>query len=422
MGRILRVAQAAVDAVWSLGRKSSGGPISHPEQLWLQVYGSRESKSGVSVTVDTALQVSTALACVRVISEDTASLPCPLIRVENGRRSRADDHPVAALLNVRANDWQTGMEFRETLTMHAALCHGGFAFKNMVRGRVAELIPLLPQRVEVKQDPRTFALTYEYRPEDAPPFVIPRDQILHLRGPSWNGFTGLQMLRLAREALGLSLALEEHSSRLHSNGARPGGILTTEQHLKAEQVKEIKEAWDRAVGGLGNAFNTAVMTGGMKFVPMAMTGVDAQTIEQRVRQVEEVCRFFRVSPTMVWQTDKTATYASAEQFFLAHVKYTVLPWCRRWEGVIRRDLLGENERNIYPKHNLAALERADIKTRYTAYGQAIKDGWMTRNEARELEDRDPLDGLDTPLRPLNMGDGSKPPSEEDDPREETDDE
>lgn len=420
MGRILRIAQAAVDAVWSIGRKSSGGSISHPHDLWLQVYGSREAKSGQRVTAQTALMASTVLACVRVISEDVASLPLKLIEQTNGKRRVADDHWLAPLLDVQANPWQTAMEWRETMTMHAALCGRGISFKNIVNGRVREAIPILPQRITVTQRPDGTP-KYDFRPENGAPFEIPASQIIHLKGPSWNGYDGLPAVELAREAIGLSLALEEHAARLHANGARPSGVLSTEQPLKPEQVREIREAWDEAMSGSANAYKTAVVTGGMKFVQMAMSGVDAQTVEQRTRQVEEICRFFRVSPTMVWQTDKTATYASAEQFFLAHAKYTVLPWCRRWEGVIRRDLLG-NERGIYPKHNLAALERADIKTRYTAYGQAIKDGWMTRNEARELEDRDPLDGLDTPLRPLNMGDGSKPPSEEDDPREETDDE
>lgn len=394
------------------GVKAADASVSDPLRLWLEVYGSTAAKSGVSVNVNTAIQTAAVFACARVAAEDTATLPLDFVRKINGRREPLDDHPLAELLDVQANDWQTALEFRETMQWHVELCGRGVAWKNVVGGRVVELIPFLPQQIVVEAS-KTFGdpPRFVFIRADGTRTVIPREQIFCINGPSWDGIQGLDCVKVAREAIGLAIATENHVARLHSNGARPSGILSTEQSLAPEKVKEIREAWDAAMSGPDNAFKTAVVTGGMKWLQLAMTGVDAQTIEQRRMQVIEVCRFMRINPQMVWADDKAPTYASAEQFFLAHVKYSVLPRTRRIEAAIRRDLLGKDERNIQPKHNLAALERADIKTRYFAHGQAIKDGWKTRNEARGDEDLNPLEGLDVPLQPLNMGDGSKPPAD-----------
>ena len=213
---------------------------------------------------------------------------------------------------------------------------------------------------------------------------------------------------MAREAIGLALATEETHARFHGNGARPGGILTSELPLKDDQVNRLREAWQQTQGGVANAMKTAILSGGLKYQQLMMTGVDAQHIETRKFQIEEVCRAFRVFPAMVGYSDKTATYASAEAFFAAHVRHSLLPWGERFEQATDRDCLSAAEiaDGYYTALDYRQLLRGDAASRAAFYASGITNGWMTRNEARAEEDLNPLEGLDEPLKPLNMGGGN----------------
>jgi len=412
---MLGAAQALVNGAWLAGRAAKSA-ITHPEQLWLEVYGSRSAKSGVGVDTTTAMQAMAAFACVRVLAEGVAQTPFKLYRASPDGRGRAIelDHPLGRLLHRRPNEVQSAFEFREMLVAHAALAGNGFAFVNRTDGgRIVELLPLLPQWVTVRLR-GSFAVEYELRLPDAVPEIVSPASLLHLKGPSWGLAAGLEPVRLAREALGLALATEEHAARLHGNGARPGGILTTDAKLGEAAQKLIKEAWQSAFTGAG-AYKTAVLDSGLKWMAMGLSSVDAQHLETRRYQVEEICRAFRVFPLMVMQSDKTATFASAEQFFLAHIAHSLGPWYARIEQKCDAALLSEAEQadGLYTKHSPAALLRGDAAARANLYSRAILDGWMTRNEVRALEELNPLDGLDEPLRPLNMGPGSQRPDADD---------
>jgi HK97 family phage portal protein len=384
-----------------------------------EVYGTIAAKAGVDVTYKSALQCTVALACVRVLSEDTAMLPLKVFRRNADGTRTSGDADLQHLLDVQPNDWQTAMEFREQIGLHAALCGGGFALKVRVRGKVAELLPLQPQWVTVLRDSQ-WNVAYRVRISPnvgdgvggaANVVIIPREDMLHLRGPSWDGVTGLDGVKMAREAIGLAIATEEHHASMHKNGAKIGGVMSVEGTLDEAQYKQLK-AWIQQHTGSSNAFDTLLLDRKAEFTPYAMTGVDSEHLATRKFQIEEVCRGFRVFPQMVGYSDKTATFASAEAFFLAHAKFSILPWARRWESVLARDVL-EGNREQYIKLSLAALERADMKTRYASYSDAITRGcWMLRNEARALEDMDPVDGFDEPLRPLNMIEGDDPAAQD----------
>lgn len=232
-----------------------------------------------------------------------------------------------------------------------------------------------------------------------------------LHGLSWDGLSALELVKHGREAIGLAMALEETQARLHGNGARPGGTLTSPNPLTKEQIDRMKASFDAGYGGLDNAFKTLLLDNGLKFEAWTMTGVDAQHLETRQHQVAEVCRLFRVFPSMVGFSDKATTYASAEAFFGAHVIHSLMPWVELWEQAMVRDLLtGEEERAGYqPKFFLQGLLRGDAKSRAEFYESAITKGcWMTRNEARRLEDMNPAPGLDQFLQPLNMQAGTGP--------------
>lgn len=411
---LLSVAQRMVNAAWGLGAKSSG--VGSSLELLREIYGGRASSSGLSISTSNALGVTTVFACARVLAEGVGSLPCKVYRgTAGGGRAIAADHPAYRLLARRPNDWQTALEFRETLVLHAALCGNGFAFVNRVRGEPAELIPMLPARVEVKHRDAFTAPTYTFMPEQGSAIVLQADQVLHLRGPSWNAAMGLEVVQLAREAIGLAMVAETHGARTFANGGRIAGVLSSDTgNMGPEQIKQIRESWESTYGGSEGAGKTAILWGGLKWQPIAMEADKAQFLETRKFQVEEICRAFRVFPQMVGFNGGNATYASAEQFFLAHVVHSLMPWVRRFEEVCDRVLLTEAEadRGLFTKVSVQGLLRGDAKTRAAFYGAGIKDGWLTRNEARAFEELDPIEGLDLPLRPLNMGDGTTAPAED----------
>lgn len=361
--------------------------------------GGSHSKAGVPINWKTALECVTVLACVRVIVEGIAQVPWKLYRERpNGGRDAASDHELYDLLHRKPNRWQTSFEFREQIALHLALARNAYVFVNRVRGRVVELLPLEPRDVRPQQDGKTREITYEVTLKDGTRQTIPAAQIWHLRGMSWDGIEGLDGVRLAREAIGLAVATENHSSATFANGARLSGILSTDSVLKDDQVKALRASWQETYAGLANSGKTAILYGGLKFSPIAMQSNDAQMIETRRFQVEQICSAFRVLPIMVGYTDKTSTYASAEQMFLAHVVHTLGPWYERIEQSADVNLLTDQERRdgYYSKFIVAGLLRGAHKDRAEYYAKALGAGgapaWMAQDEVRALEELNPMGG------------------------------
>lgn len=364
------------------------------------------SKSGQSVTVANALKVATVLACVRVISEGVAQVPFKLLRRDGRNKMEAYDHPLWDILHRKPNDVTTSFGFRETLVIHAALTGNGYAFISRgTGGRVLELINIEPGAVRVElSDTMGVRPRYFITGRTGGSREFPAETILHIQGPSWNGIAGMDAIRQAREAIGLAIATEEAHARLHSNGARPGGLLSVEGALQDEQYKKLRK-WidDNYVGG-ENAYRTMIMDRSAKFVPMAMSGVDTQHLETRRFQIEEICRIFRVMPIMVCSNDKASTYAGAEQNFLAHVVHTLGPWFERIEQAIDCQLLTDAERRAgyYAKLEERGLLRGALKDTAEYLYKLAGLGLITRNEGREMLDMNPIDGLDEPLTPINL--------------------
>lgn len=362
------------------------------------VYGST-SKSGVRVSNATALEVAAVFACVRVISEGIAQLPLKVIRQRGNIRTPATDLPIYRLLHRQPNEWMTSFEFREALTMHAVLTGNGFAYISRAGGRIRELIPLLPSQVSIEQK-TDYSIVYHVSDGKEILGTINQGDMLHLRGPSWDTAKGLDCVRLARDAIGLSIATEEYQSKLHANGGKPGGILSTSAQLSPEAMQRVREQWQRVYGSSQNAFRTAVLDGAWKYEAMGVTSVDAQTMEARRFQIEEICRAFRVFPQMVMQADKAATYASAEQFFLNHVVHSLGPWIERWEQVIDRDLLTQDD--TYAHFETNALLRGATADRAAFYTAMYNIGVLSPNEIRGYEELNPYPGGDEYRVPMNM--------------------
>lgn len=350
-------------------------------------FGYKQSSTGVSVSQTTAIEVQAVLCAVRVIGEGIGQMPINIKKrrvVDNKVFTTVNaDHWSHKLLAIKPNSWMSPYEFREHAVLIAALYGEFVALKNVVGGEVRELLPLLPGTFKVKRD-ENYNITYEVYSDGKVIGEYPRSQIFHLRGPSLDSFSGMDIVYRAREAIGLSKTLENTQAKMAANGGRPSGVLTSDQTIKPESAKAIKDAWTNKFGMNGEG-GVAVLDGGWKFSSMQMTGVDSQHIETRKFQIEEVARAFRVSPQMLMHSDKASTFASAESFFRNHVIHTLGPWVKRFEGAVDRDILN------YDASRFADLEernllRGDFRDQSDYYAKALGSGgtpaWMTQNEVR----------------------------------------
>jgi HK97 family phage portal protein len=359
--------------------------------------------AGVTVSASTALQVSTVLACVKVIADGCATPKLHVYReTAGGRREMATNIPEYRLLARRPNEWQTSYEWRRQMTMHAALTGTGLSLK--VRGdnrRVRELIPIMPGQWDVR---RVSRYEVRYRVWDEWGYIgeFPPEDVFVLQGLQWDWVKAMDAVSLARQSVGLAMASEKSQAGFHENGVKTSGIYSVEGTLSAEQYEKLRAALKKAAGRDGEAM---VLDRSAKFVPTSMTSVDAQHLETRRMQVEEVCRAFGVFPLMVGHSDKTSTFASSEAFFSAHVKHTLAPWHTAWTQRIDEMLL-DGSGPLYAEFDTRYLLAGAQKDRAAWARTMTEMGIYTRNEIRDEEGMDPLPGLDEPLTPLNMTDGS----------------
>ena len=387
--------------------------------LFRQVYGGgRDSHAGIVVNVQTALEVATVLACCRVIAEGVAQVPLHLLQERDGRKRVASDDPLDYVLYRRPNSWQTSFEFRETLMLHTILCNNAYVFVNRVGSerKIRELIPIEPGRVTVKQLP-DYSLEYTVRANDKEARIFPQDAIWHLRGPSWNSWMGMEAVKLARNAIGLSVALEQGQSELQKNGAQATGLLSVEDKLDKASF-ELLSAWmDRHAIGGDRSGKPLIIDRAGKFIPMTMSGADQQLMETRKHQVEEICRAFRVMPLMVGHPADMAARAATESIFLQHVVHTLMPWYQRIEQSADVNLLTEAQRNEgkFVKLNPNALMRGAAKDQAEYFAKALgsggSKGWMSQNDVRDALDLDRADDAEAdklPQPPAPSSNGQNP--------------
>lgn len=382
--------------------------------LYKELLGRNGVKSGAVVNYKTALEVSVVFRCASLISEGLAMVPFKVYQTNGNEINLAQEHDLYWLLSKRPNDFQSSFEFREQIGLHLALCQEAFIFKNIVQGRIVELLPYPPGAVTKVKHP-DMTVSFKVSLDNGKTIDIPPEQMWHIKGKTWDGFNAIQTVKVAREAIGLALATEEHSSRMFSNGARVGGILSTDSKLDESQTKLLRESWQEVQGGSANAFKTAILSGGLKWTATGFGSEQAQLIESRRNQVEEICRFMGVLPIMVGFADKTATYASAEAQFTAHVIYTLMPLYRRIEDSADVNLIGMRDVKLgfYAKLNAAGLLRGSIKDRGDYYTKMYNIGVMNPNEIRALEEMNPYDGGEKYRVPLNMVDPTNEPSSTD---------
>jgi HK97 family phage portal protein len=370
------------------------------------------SQAGISVSPETAMRTAAVYACIKVLSEDIGKLPLILYRrtTKDGRdsRIRATDHPLYKVVNIKPNSLQTPMGFRETGTASAALRGNACSFINRVgNGRISELIPLHPDRVTIKLND-IGARVYEYRPEKGGSRTLAQSDVLHVMGLSLNGWSGCSPITYAKDTIGLTQATERHGSKVFSNGARMGGILTYPGRFKDPLTGvRVGEEFDSRTSG-GNAHRTIVLEEGMKWEQVTMNADDAQYLETRQFQIPEIARFWRMPLHKIGDLTR-ATFSNIEHQSIEYVVDTLGPWLARWEQSMNLSLLTPKEQDEYYFEFLVdGLLRGDIKSRYEAYSRGILSGFLTRNECRQRENLEWIDGLDEPLTPSNMALGADP--------------
>ncbi len=367
--------------------------------------------SGKAVTERSAMQMTAVYSCVRILAEAVAGLPLHLYRYkEDGGKEKALDHPLYLLLHDEPNPEMSSFVFRETLMTHLLLW--GNAYAQIIRngkGEVIALYPLMPNRMVVDRDIHG-QLYYQYTrsTEEAPTMKgvtvnLPPSDVLHIPGLGFDGLVGYSPIAMAKNAIGMAIACEEYGAKFFANGAAPGGVLEHPGTIKDPQ--RVRESWQSTFGGSGNSNKIAVLEEGMKYTPIGISPEQAQFLETRKFQINEIARIFRVPPHMVGDLEKSS-FSNIEQQSLEFVKYTLEPWLVRWEQSIQRTLFSPEEKKRYfAKFNVEGLLRGDYASRMSGYATARQNGWMSANDIRELENLDRIpteDGGDLYLINGNM--------------------
>ena len=351
------------------------------------------SNSGKSVNERSAMQMTAVYACVRILSESIAGLPVHVYKYTgSGGKEKAIKHPLYRLIHDEPNPEMTSFVFRETLMTHLLLY--GNAYAQIIRngkGEVVALYPLMANRMSVDRDDKGH-LYYQYQMQDsdAPTMkngtvILKPSDVLHVPGLGFDGLVGYSPIAMAKNAIGLAIATEEYGAKFFANGATPGGILEYPGTVKNPEA--VRESWTKGFSG-NNSHKVAVLEEGMKYTPISISPNEAQFLETRKFQIDEIARIFRVPPHMVGDLEKSS-FSNIEQQSLEFVKYTLEPWIVRWEQSINRALLSESEKAAYfVKFNVDGLLRGDYQSRMNGYATARQNGWMSANDIRELENLD----------------------------------
>lgn len=360
-----------------------------------QIFSFGTANSGEKVDEQSAMQISTVYACVRLLAETVAALPLHLYRyTDDGKgKESAFDHPLYRILYRQPNDEMSSFIWRETMMTHLLLW--GNAYSQIIRdGRnnVLGLYPLLPENVEVDRDEHGqlyyiyHAYTDEVPGEQNQDIYFRKEEILHIPGLGFNGLVGFSPIAMMKNSLGTTLAVEKYGASFFKNGAQPSGVLEHPGVLKDPQ--KIRDNWTAVYGGANNAHRVAVLEEGMAYKAISLPPEDSQFLSTRQFGVEEICRIFRVPPHMV-QSLEHATFSNIEHQSIDFVVHTLTPWLVRFEQAIIKDLLLEEEQDVlFPKFNVDGLLRGDYQSRMNGYATGISNGFLSPNDIHRLENMD----------------------------------
>ena len=366
---------------------------------WPFVFG--KSAVGKNVNEFTAMQTTAVYACVRILAESIASLPLHVYAYRGQGKERVPEHPLYFLLHDSPNPEMTSFVFRETAMIHLLLWGNAYAqILRDGRGNVLRLYPLLPDKMEVSRDSRTGEIYYTYTrsTEENPNFTdkgqitLRREDVLHIPGLGFDGLVGYSPIAMVKNAIGIALATEEYGAAFFRNGARPGGVLEHPGVLK--DPSKLRESWHAVYGGTMNTGRIAVLEEGVKYQQIAIPPEEAQFLETRKFQIDEIARLYRVPPHMIGDLEKSS-FNNIEQQSLEFVKYTLNPWVVRWEQSLQKALLTDKEQKEYfIRFKVDGLLRGDYKSRMEGYAIGRQNGWLSANDIRSLEDMNPIESTE----------------------------
>ena len=348
--------------------------------------------SGKAVNERSSMQIAAVYSCERILSEAIACLPLHIYKHTDTGTAKATEHLLYFLLHDEPNTEMTSFVFRETMMTHLLLW--GNAYAQIIRngkGEVLALYPLMPDRMNVDRD-ENGNIVYEYMvsQEDAPinkgsTVKLSPEEVLHIPGLGFDGLVGYSPIAMAKNAIGLAIATEEYGSKFFANGATPSGILEFPGTVK--EPERVRESWNKGFGG-ENKHKVAILEEGVHYSPISISPNEAQFLETRRFQIDEIARIFRIPPHMIGDLEKSS-FSNSEQQSLEFVKYTLDPWVVRWEQSIKRTLLLPEEKGTYfAKFNVDGLLRGDYQSRMNGYATARQNGWMSANDIRSLEQQD----------------------------------
>ena len=371
-----------------------------PSSSYSAFFGS--TSSGKNVNERTAMRVTAVYSCVRILAEAIASLPLHLYKqIDKGGKEKAINHPLYKLLHDEPNPEMTSFVFRETLMSHLLLW--GNAYAQIIRngkGQIIALYPLMPNRMTVDRDSNgRIYYTYSVNESDnrglknIGQIYLKKEDIFHIPALGFDGLVGYSPIAMAKNAIGMALATEEYGAKFFANGASPSGVLEHPGNIK--DPTKLRESWNSLFQGSSNSHKIAILEECLKYQPIGISPNEAQFLETRKFQIDEIARIFRVPPHMVGDLDKSS-FSNIEQQSLEFVKYTLDPWVTRWEQAIHRSLLLESEKKEYfAKFNVDGLLRGDYQSRMNGYSVGIQNGFLSPNDIRSLENMD--------LIPDNLG-------------------
>jgi len=352
--------------------------------------------SGKTVNEFTAMQTTAVYSCVRILAEAVASLPLHVYRYKENGKERVYNHHLYHILHNEPNTEMSSFVFRETLMSHLLIW--GNAYAQIIRdgaGRVVALYPLLPNKMTVSRDKNgeiyyIYTTTSDENPnfKDYGSVVLRKQDVLHIPGLGFDGLVGYSPIAMAKNAVGMTIATEEYGASFFANGANPGGVLEHPGVLK--DPKKVRDSWNEVYRGTANAHKIAVLEEGMKYQQIGIPPEEAQFLETRKFQINEIARLYRIPPHMVGDLEKSS-FSNIEQQSLEFVKYTLDPWVIRWEQAMQRSLLLPKEKQeFFIRLNVDGLLRGDYQSRMNGYSVARQNGWLSANDIRVMEDMNPI--------------------------------
>ena len=363
------------------------------------MFSDNESKTGIAVTENTAMQLSAVFGAVRVISETMATLPWSVKQTADGIVQDAEGHPINKLIH-HPNAMMTDFTFRETCQAHLCLHGNAFiAIKRDAAGNPIQLIPIHPDRVQVKvyKEEKFYQVDKKETFDDS--------EMIHIVGLGFDGVVGKSVIECARESIGLGLAADQFGGSFFGNGANISAVLTHPARLSDEAYKRLMRSWSQRNTGLNNSHKTAILEEGMNVTKLSVSPQDSQFISTRKFGVEDIARFFRLPLAYLGSMDQSSTRANVEEQGIIFSRNTMLPWVKRWEAELNRKLfVGDSD--YYIRFEMDGLLRGDIKSRYQSYAVARQWGFLSANDIRRFENMEPIDGGNVYLQPLNMTDVS----------------